>query len=106
MDAAASPLPREETTPPVTKMYLVACPSGLLIRFRSQREKGPHPFSQVRISKRRTAPLSHLSHHVAGAAINRRSCSRTSGVPPPTESYFVSTALMQIRSSSAPISPG
>src|SRR5205823_1569326 len=57
MDAAASPLPREETTPPVTKMYLVACPSGLLIRFRSQREKGPHPFSQVRISKAYGPPV-------------------------------------------------
>src|SRR5436305_3389144 len=29
-EAAATPLPREETTPPVMKMYLVAMGSGLL----------------------------------------------------------------------------
>ena len=39
--------------------------------------------------------------HVVGAAISRRTCSRSSGVSTPSESYFVSTALMRIPCSSA-----
>ena len=61
MDAAASPLPSEDTTPPVTKMYFTGRPSG------------------------RCVMPSHVSRAVTASSW-RRTRSRSSGVSTPMES--------------------
>ncbi len=81
MEAAASPLPSDETTPPVTKMYLIGLDSFVCI---SSTPNGALPWAPRHPAR---AP---------SASSRARTRSRSAGVSTPTLWAVVSTAVIPI----------
>src|SRR5690606_6922633 len=72
IDAAAIPFPSDETTPPVTKMYLVGCRlCSLIARCPSGGLFTPQPLLRPHRIRRRIHAASRLRHH---ADADRQSC--------------------------------
>src|SRR3984885_9738445 len=82
MDAAAMPLPRDETTPPVTNIYLansMYLPCCFKLSFQTVASNC----------------LLQLSLEITVASNNRDTRSKSSGVSTPNDSYSVSTTRME-----------
>src|SRR5258708_26404382 len=81
MDAAAIPLPSPETTPPVTKMYLVLIghASGWLREFGPRPRRGPGCLLAGRVvlavAKNRVRVSTQLTNDLRGYFFSASSCS-------------------------------